>query len=32
VLVTVKVNDVPKDTLVATLKPLVVSILDAREV
>ena len=31
-LVTVKVNDVPKDTLVATLKPLVVSILDAREV
>jgi acetoin utilization protein AcuB len=32
VLVTVKVNDVPKDTLVAMLKPLVVSILDAREV
>jgi acetoin utilization protein AcuB len=31
-LVTVKVNDVPKDTLVAMLKPLVVSILDAREV
>ena len=31
-LVTVKVNDVPKDTLVATLKPLVVNILDAREV
>jgi acetoin utilization protein AcuB len=31
-LVAVKVNDVPKDTLVATLKPLVVSILDAREV
>ena len=32
VLVAVKVNDVPKDTLVAMLKPLVVNILDAREV
>jgi acetoin utilization protein AcuB len=31
-LVAVKVNDVPKDTLVATLQPLVVNILDAREV
>ena len=31
-LVAVKVNDVPKDTLVATLKPLVVEISDAREV
>jgi len=31
-LVTVKVNDVPKDTLVATLKPLVLEIIDAREV
>jgi len=31
-LVAVKVNDVPKDTLVATLKPLVVNILDTREV
>jgi acetoin utilization protein AcuB len=32
VLVAVKVNDVPKDTLVSALKPLVVRILDAREV
>ena len=31
-LVTVKVNDVPKDTLVAMLKPLVLEIIDAREV
>jgi acetoin utilization protein AcuB len=31
-LVAVKVNDVPKDTLVATLKPLVLEIIDAREV
>jgi acetoin utilization protein AcuB len=31
-LVAVKVSDVSKDTLVATLKPLVVNILDAREV
>ncbi len=31
-LVAVKVNDVPKDTLVGTLKPLVVEIIDAREV
>jgi acetoin utilization protein AcuB len=31
-LVAVKVNDVPKDTLVSTLKPLVVEIIDAREV
>jgi acetoin utilization protein AcuB len=32
VMVATKVCDVPKDTLVATLKPLVVEILDAREV
>ena len=32
VLVAVKVNDVPKDTLVASLKPLVVEFIDAREV
>ena len=32
VLVTVKVNDVPKDLLLNTLKPLVVEIIDAREV
>jgi acetoin utilization protein AcuB len=31
-LVAVKVNDVPKDTLVATLKPLIKEIIDAREV
>jgi len=31
-LVAIKVSDVSKDTLVATLKPLVVNILDAREV
>ncbi len=31
-MVAIKVSDVSKDTLVATLKPLVVNILDAREV
>ena len=31
-LVAIKVSDVSKDTLVATLKPLVVNILDAREI
>jgi acetoin utilization protein AcuB len=31
-MVAIKVNDVPKDTLVNTLKPLVKEILDTREV